>query len=118
MRQTPHLYGRVKQRLSGHQSCTDCSGPNKLLSDCKEEGLILWLKTLEKIGTRASKEMLENECNKILRRRHTDPNTPPPLCSEHWAYCFIKRHPPLKLRVQNPKEIDCEAVEDLEAIHA
>ena len=53
-------------------------GAGKLLTDAKEGGILIWLNSLERIYTRATAEMLQHECNRILARRYLDPDTDPP----------------------------------------
>jgi hypothetical protein len=69
IREIPHLYGRVKNRLIGRISRVERDGLGKLLIISEEEGLVIWPNTLDKLKTRTSKEMLEYKCNRILATR-------------------------------------------------
>lgn len=99
------IYDRVKGRMNGRVPKTQRPGANKLLTDDEEKGLLLWMQDQETKGQAATKAMLENECNTILRARPRDPNAPAKKCGEHWANRFVDTHPPFKLRLERPRNI-------------
>jgi len=59
MCENPDLYGRVKNRVAGQTSQLNQPTTNRLLSNAKEEGIMLWITQLNNIGQRLSISMLE-----------------------------------------------------------
>ena len=104
-------YDRVKNRVNGLPAQPGLPAHNLLLTPHEEKGLLIWLHRRDALGTRATVQELEWECNCILKSRHTGPEEPP-LCGSHWANRFLKRHPEFSLCTENPKELERQAAED------
>ena len=69
------------------------------------------------LGTRATIQELEWECNCILVLHHTSLNNPP-LCGNYWTTQFLQWHPEFSLCTKNPKELKRQAAEDPIALAA
>ena len=108
-------YDRVKNRINGRPPQAGQSAYNLLLSGPEEEGLIIWLRRRDALGTRATVQELEWECNCILAARHLGP-LEPPTCGDYWTNRFLKRHLEFSLCTKNPKELERQAAEDLIAL--
>lgn len=104
-------YERVKNRVNGRVSRTNRQQTDLILSTVEEEGLLIWLRRRDVLGTRATIQELEWECNCILASRHVGLGDPP-LCDDHWTTRFLRRHPEFSLRTENPKELERRAAED------
>jgi hypothetical protein len=104
-------YDRVKNRVNGCVSRSNRPPTNLLLSTVEEEGLLIWLRRWDALGTRATIQELEWECNCILASRHVD-SSDPPLCGDHWTTHFLRRHPEFSLHTENSKEFERQAAED------
>jgi hypothetical protein len=108
-------YDRVKNRVNGLPAQPGLPAHNLLLTPHEEKGLLIWLHRRDALGTRATVQELEWECNCILRSRHTGLKEPP-LYGSYWTNRFLKRHPKFSLRTKNPKKLERQAVEDLIAL--
>jgi hypothetical protein len=91
-REIPHLYSRVKNRLTGRISHDEHNRPGELLTISKEEGLIIWLNTLDKLKIHILKEILEYKYNRILATRSQLNNQEQQYYSNKLAPRFIKHH--------------------------
>jgi hypothetical protein len=109
-------YRRVLNRLHGKNSRSSRTPTNLLLSPEEEKGLVAWLKYLDTICMRATKQMLERECNWLLARRVKGTDMPPQRCGDHWAQRFLKRYPEIILRKERSRELDRECAEDVEGL--
>ena len=87
-RENPDLYSRVKNRVAGRTSQSNQPATNRLLSDTKEEGIMLQITQLNDIGQRPGISLLKRFINHILADHHTDPTKPPPTCSTKQATRF------------------------------
>jgi hypothetical protein len=110
-------YDCVKNRINGCVSYSNRQPTNLLLSTVEEEGFLIWLQHWDVLGTHATIQELEWECNCILASRHTGSGDPP-LCGDHWTTRFLQRHPEFSLRTENPKELERQAAEDPIALAA
>ena len=90
-------YRRLTRPIHNGNSRSTRPPTNRLLTE-EEKGLVIWLKQLDSLGTRANKDMLKRQSNCILFQNHTSPSTEAPQCGEKWATRFLERHPELGLR--------------------
>jgi hypothetical protein len=86
---------------------------NRLLTEAKEQGIVSWLEYIDKLGIRATLQMLKREINWMLARRG---DNPPLKCGEGFASRLISRYPHLALRKENLRDLDREIAEDVHGL--
>ena len=60
-------YHRIRARYNGRDSRSMRPSTNRLLSNTEEQGLLIWIEALNKLGTRLSKRMLEKSVIALSR---------------------------------------------------
>jgi hypothetical protein len=87
-----------------------------LLSKVQDSALYRYIEILDKHDLSPSPTLVEKAANSILSEDHTDPLTPPPTVSEHWAKRFFNRHPEFKLRKTRAIDLDRKKAHEPETI--
>jgi hypothetical protein len=105
-------YQRLYARIRGRSSYKERRVSNKRLDDTQEALLLEYINEFDSLMASLDAPRIQIAAQDILNCRfNEDDSTPKPL-SKMWAYNFLKRHPELKQRARELKEINRGISED------
>ena len=101
---------RLRARIEGRPSRSECGATNRLLSESEELAICLYLKRLDTIGTAARVPMVTRCANLILQQRTLPTGSPdnqmPIKVGPTWTARFLERHPEFHIRKQKTLYFD------------
>jgi len=103
IRATAAAYGvpesTLRNRLTGHTSCSSAHKNRQNLSNAEEWTLVRWLSNLTRAGFPASPALLVEMAEEVRRSRFKLGDGPSPQLrplGKHWSSKFRARHPDIK----------------------